>query len=237
MTSLTPDTDTYIDPIKLKLIPPPPTSADVVLPQSPPPPEIGPIGSEGVTREQIVLLIRAYRACIAARGLRTFVYAPGKLPADIARIKDYPVLEAAARALGEHEIQPHPWSSFQFNAYNHARSAAGEAPRVPPIGYTYSAELINKRRGWYRSERDQHCLIRSAVPEALTQLRATYAEMEAEIAARPLRDRTREFYADLRARYFPGRAYSSALAQARLQATIAKQAMDAEVAIGEWVWE
>ena len=226
-----------IDPIQLKLIPPPPTAADVAIPQSPRPPELGPVGPEGVTRAQIVLLIQAYRACVAARGLKTFVYAPNKLPADITRIKDYAVLEAAYRALEGHEIQPHPWCSFQFNAYNHARRAAGEASRVPAIGYVYSVELIDKRRGWYRSERDQHCLIRSAVPEALIQLRATYAEMEAEIAATPLRDRTREFYADLRARYFPGKAYSSALAQARMQAAISKQAMDAAVAAGEWVWE
>lgn len=233
-------TPTQSDPLEFdiyKVIPPPVTAADVTIPHSPRAPELTAPGPEGVSRDQIVTLIQAWRGLMAHHGLKNYVYSPGKLPADITRIKDYTVLEAAYRELYEHEIQPHPWCSFQFSAYNFPRRAAGEASRVAPIGYVYNADHIEKRRGWYRTDREQHCLIRNAVPEALLQLRATYAEMEDEIEATPVSRRTRDFYAGLRNRYFPGRAYSTAIAQARMQAAISQQAFNTALAAGEWVWE
>ncbi len=247
-----------------RYIPPPPTAADVQIIRSPLPPDFGdpasPLGSDTFGRPQAELLAQAYRGLAYHKGLRPLLPGPDRFPRVLETWKLWPLLEGAWSVMRDHEIAPHAWVEFAFRTYNHGRlkdPETGEpAPpppgsdvtaiierwkrgpdRMPPVATVFKAETIEKRRGWFHKDRDQVCRIKTIVPDALTELRFRYAQMERDIDQCPAPMRTIEFYQGLRNKHFPDRTYSGLIAQAKGQASLAAALMAADLQSGKWVWE
>lgn len=245
-----------------RYIPPPPTAADVQVIRSPLPPDFGDpasdLGAETFGRPQAELLANAYRGLAYHKGLRPLLPGPDRFPRVLETWKLWPLLEGAWSVMKAHEIAPHAWVEFAFRTYNHPRSektatiaVEGVLPptevplvstvkfpeRMPPVATVFKAETIEKRRGWFHKDRDQVCRIKVIVPDALTELRFRYGQMERDIEQCPASGRTIEFYQALRNKHFPDRTYSGLIAQAKGQASLAAALMTADLQSGKWVWE
>lgn len=231
----------FLDSSLAALIPRAPTATDIRLPKTPYPPHLTPIPIVGqadtIARpydHQILVLIHAYRGAIAAKKLKTYAYA--RIPKDVRAIKHYDLLSVSYAALQEHEIQPHPWCAFRLETYNYPRSQKNEPWKPAPVEYVYSVEAIEKHRGWYKSQRERFCGMRSIMPQNLRALLDTHARMSAELARLgPLADA--EQVSAVVSTHFPGNAYEEALKAIRLEAKLIEQSLAVDVESGAWVWD
>lgn len=232
----------FLDKSLAPLIPRAPTATDIHLPKTPLPPHLTPIPLVGqvpgeIPRpydHQILVLIHAYRGALSAKKLKTYAYA--RIPKSIPGIKHYDLLSTAYAAMVEHDIQPHPWCAFRVETYNYARNSKGEAWKPAPIEYVYSVEAIEKHRGWYRSQRERFCGMRSIMPQGLRQLLDTHSAMSADLVRLgPLADA--EQVSSVVSMHFPDNSYDETLRAIRVEAKLIEQTLAVDVESGAWVWD
>jgi len=198
--------------------------SDYNLATIPSPPKLNPDADPTLWVE---MLLRAYRGAVKSRFKESKKFS-AKLRVIVFR--RMAKLEAAARALIDHDISPFGWAAFSCDVAKEYRKAA------PDLDWVFSASRIEERAGWFKSELSDYTGQKVVFPKSSQALSNRWEQLRDAVRARA---RSPEDVERLFREAFPnGQEEIDALvAKVRAEADAERTRLSVALHNGEWLWD
>lgn len=190
----------------------------------PPFPDFGPGMND---HDRATIVHTAYRAAVNRRYPARRIQAPRNLATSPA----FRTVEAAAKAMFDHDVPPYPWAMWSVDQWAEMAASKG-GTKPPPLRFVLSVDRLRRLRGMFA--RDAGFVVPAVPAPALMRLWHRHMRMQAALAGESRY--TVQVQQAIVDRFFPRDSFDRALAVAKNEIATAQHGLRVRVSRGEWIW-